>query len=353
MLVRYTELSFKISGNFGNPSLFTSVCPLHCQTFYSLNYFMSIPPLPVIHSISISRLIPKLYKRDLLNQNMGKGRKPRRHFVLQQPYRETADNVYSSIQRNFLTDIGALEENRRVRALQTLSSIYYTNHDNHEALSKLASLDILSKVCIRLLDSSISVRCEAVKTVRNLCLCQEDSVLKAVFETGIYRTIVTLFVDSATALASTEYIELLLETLCNFVSGYEIGSKEFVSLYQPLQLCASIASQDHLPISLRSVAANFLLISTDCNKEISLQLCRERKHLDEIFDIVNRNLSTISTSADQLETKLFCLRCCGILINVYASREDFSNDILTICHMIQVVDILHISILPDLEVLRY
>jgi hypothetical protein len=200
---------------------------------------------------------------------MGKAKsaKKGRQLLNNEPTPKPGSNSVNALE----ADLASLEEAKRHKACMLLADLYAFNISNKFSLDTLTSANILSKLSMRLVDTSDKVRVEGASALKNLSECKDSSIIKKLINLGVVRSAVTLCVEALTggALSNPEtvcFAENLLHTLANAISGNSATINEITSTHAEFISGLFSMINTNAPADIISAAANLLIIiTTNCN----------------------------------------------------------------------------------------
>ena len=196
---------------------------------------------------------------------MGKSKKSRRNFR-ENPSTSTSSNRGEHLQgdaRSILSDITSFEEKRRLKACRLLSTVYSINSHNVTALERLTSAEILSKLSMRLVDSSADVKYEAVGAVRNIAVARFPHICLKILECGALDIIITLTAECLRQGENPAMCNQLLSCLANLVSSHEdIAIKFSLQSASLIPSLLQIISRD-TDENVKLAAANLMCVASD------------------------------------------------------------------------------------------
>ena len=277
-------------------------------------------------------------------------------------------------------DLASLEEGKRQKACMLLADLYNFNISNKFSLDTLTSANILSKLSMRLVDTSDKVRVQASSALKNLSESKDSAIIKRLASLGIIRSVVTLCVEAGWTNADlVEFLENLLHTLanalfCNPSTMNEILSAngEFVS-----NLVAFITAS--VPSNIASAVANLLIIIA--TKGHTSQILGTdstsvyyRTRLDGIWDFIEslnnlkgasleeisglglftlqmdsaRTGKTYGTDSEEHERYLFQINvlmseCIEFVVGVY-THADLTVELAQVCRLPRALQLLHLEL---------
>lgn len=130
------------------------------------------------------------------------------------------------------TDLGSLDCQKRERACVILGNILANYSSNLQSFSHLCTADLLGKLCMRLVDSSPTVRLHAAGAVRNMTSSKFPVIAQRMIDAGIIATMITLVTETITTPPSSSgdsYAEQLVTAISNLWSLSSLCPSRLIS----------------------------------------------------------------------------------------------------------------------------
>jgi tRNA A37 threonylcarbamoyladenosine synthetase subunit TsaC/SUA5/YrdC len=117
-------------------------------------------------------------------------------------------------------DLGSLDGQKRERACVILGNILANYSSNFQYFNHLCTTDLLGKLCMRLVDSSHTVRLHAAGAVRNMTSSKFPVIAQRMIDAGIISTMITLVNEciATPSVAASSYAEQLVTAISNLWS---------------------------------------------------------------------------------------------------------------------------------------
>jgi hypothetical protein len=181
--------------------------------------------------------------------------------LTQRPQKTPANSVNA-----LEADLASLDESKRQKACMLLADLYSFNISNKISLETLTSSNILSKLSMRLVDSSEKVRVEGASALKNLSESKDSAIIKRLISLGILRSAVSLCVETLSAtshtITSVAFAESLLHTLANAISCNSGAINEVLSTNADFVSGLFGMINTNTPADIVSAVANLLIIVT-------------------------------------------------------------------------------------------
>lgn len=246
-----------------------------------------------------------------------KARKQRQNFRTNPLSKRSQDHKIDQVDTHkILDDMSSLDESRRFSSCRLFSNIVGTNCRNESSMTKLTSPEVMAKLNIRLVDSSLRVRSEAIGIVRNFALSSYSFVTSRILECGVIDIMLSYASEILSSSGNVPLKIQLLSCFSNLASSNEIYFHHFVTSSETL-LAASIRSFSG-PLELRIAAINFLLILTDRNREIADKIVEYGLTTALLEQMAAINLPSVINVEALSELTLFLvgLKSLGAFLNV-------------------------------------
>lgn len=277
-------------------------------------------------------------------------------------------------------DLASLEEGKRQKACMLLADLYRFNVSNKFSLDTLTSSNILSKLSMRLVDTSDKVRVQASSALKNLSESKDAAIIHRLISMGIIRSSVTLFIESVTnanwsSADGVEYAENLLHTLANAVSCNENAIGDIVSTNAAFLSNIITLINVTVPASIISAVANLLIIIASHSTTVQIldgnpSSAAYQSRLDSIWSFIEllasykssgahdmstlgifagssaaKNKNSALIDADTREQQLFQLKvlmieCLEVVIGVYTSAAN-SSSLASVCRIGRALQLLN------------
>ena len=239
---------------------------------------------------------------------MGKAKsaKKSRQQTSNQPTPKAGSNSITALE----ADLASLEEGKRQKACMLLADLYAFNISNKYSLEALTSSNILSKLSMRLVDTSVKVRIEGASALKNLSESKNEAIIKRLISLGIIRSAVTLCVEVFTGSNlnnpdSISFVENLLHTLANAISCCDTTMNEIISTNKEFLSGLFTMINTNISIDIISAVVNLLIIVTsNCHNtiitgnETSLSIYQTR--MEQIWSFIELLNNMKNASIDEI-----------------------------------------------------
>ena len=286
-------------------------------------------------------------------------------------------------------DLASLEEGKRQKACMLLADLYQFNISNKFSLDTLTSANILSKLSMRLVDTSDKVRVQASSALKNLSESKDAAIVKRLVSLGIVRSVVTLFTD-ASASASwsnadvVEFVENLLHTVANALSCNAAAMNEILSTNADFIVILTNLINASIPSNVVSAVANLLIIVAG-NGHADLILSNDasstfyRTRLDGLWnfiealntlkgaalsDITNLGLFSLQVSTSRasktcgsdseeyeryaFQVNVLISECLEVVISLYTHAK-LTAELAQVCRLPRALQLLHLELHSSLN----
>lgn len=264
---------------------------------------------------------------------MGKSKRSRRNFrddPLPKPNTAPNHDVSGSA-RSIVTDLNSLDEKRRLKACRLLSALYNMNSHNLSTLEKITSPDILSKLCMRLADSSSDVRFEAIGAVRNIAVSKFKIIGQRVLGCGLLEIITSLCIENLTSMSNVPICIQSIECLSNLVSSDEdIASKFSIQSSSLVPLIVATLSRV-VSEEAENAVANLLIVITDNFESV----CNEILKCNGVEVLLQRGLSVADPQFAPMTivSSSICLKCLSAVVNICSCVMSRAPDLVGSCRL--------------------
>lgn len=286
-------------------------------------------------------------------------------------------------------DLASLEEGKRQKACMLLADLYNFNISNKFSLDTLTSANILSKLSMRLVDTSDKVRVQASSALKNLSESKDAAIIKRLVSLGVIRSVVTLCTESAAAASWTsaevvEFVENLLHTLANALSCNAVAMNEVLSTNADFVNHLTNLIDATVPSTVASAVANLLIIVAGNGHAAQIlgtdpSSAFYRTRLDGVWNFIealnslkgaplqdisglglfalqihaSRADKSVGTEAEEQERYAFQINvlmseCLELVISVYTHAQ-LSAELATVCRLPRALQLLHLELHSSLN----
>lgn len=237
---------------------------------------------------------------------------------VQQAMRSTA---MTNDAKSIYVDLVSLDEKRRQRACQLLSSIYDRNANNFNAINKMTTPEILSKLCMRLVDSSTPIRVDALRAVTGVAMCQHPELIGRMMECGIIDIVMSLTTETCTTMSDEKYLVELLSCLASIIAATDVYAMKVLSDCQSLlEAIKRQLQSDGCSSTLRLAILNLLFVCTDNFPEMCAKVQQSglAEHVSSMAKLAHRKAySANSLVPSQMKSAVIDFKYMGIAFNIY------------------------------------
>ncbi len=270
-----------------------------------------------------------------------------------------------------------------------LADLYQFNISNKFSLDTLTSANILSKLSMRLVDTSDKVRVQASSALKNLSESKDAAIVKRLGSLGIVRSVITLFTD-ASASASwsnadvVEFVENILHTVANALSCNAATMNEILSTNADFVVILTNLINASIPSNVVSAVANLLIIVAS-NGHADLILSNDasstfyRTRLDGLWNFIealntlkgaalsditslglfslqlstSRATKTCGSESEEYERYAFQINvliseCLEVVISLYTHAQ-LTAELAQVCRLPRALQLLHLELHSSLN----
>jgi hypothetical protein len=191
-------------------------------------------------------------------------------------------------------DLASIQENKRIEACTILSELFTFNKSNPLALEKLTSKNILSKIQMRLVDSSDEVRFRAAFAIKALSETEHIEIHKRLYNIGLFKSAISLSIEkNSLAIHNGDYVSELLTIVTNILINLPTSLNAVTSnAIFSSQLIYFIINFPHTDIMYTSMNLLNTLSSMDIN--IASEIIALIEEIKKIWNLTELSLLKIN-----------------------------------------------------------
>lgn len=284
---------------------------------------------------------------------MGKAKKTKHQSRGHQPY-NTSDSAsqQGSARKTYFVDLLSLDDGKRFRAVKLLCSLYSVNASNKNMLEKIADAETLARLSMRLVDSYLPIRVEAIGALFNLTSGNVLEVVQRIVDAGIFRTITSLLAEVRIGAEACDdmtnmFVMRTLNCVSNLICNSEACLQELLRSTTILrQQVMEILMADSQALTMRQAAANLLMVASDANRP-ACEYLLQSGCCEALATVIRQSL--YGAQSNSLDSCLLGLRSCGVLVNIFSSLYT-QEDMFTRCCIGDILLRLSAFTQPDIEV---
>mmetsp|Transcript_15322 Transcript_15322/g.23072 ORF Transcript_15322/g.23072 Transcript_15322/m.23072 type:complete len:746 (-) Transcript_15322:81-2318(-) len=219
---------------------------------------------------------------------------------------------------NIYIDISSMDSKKREKACILLANIFLLESSNYHAYERMSNMEILGKLCIRLIDNVPIVRLHAAGAVRNMASCRTTTVSRRMVDAGIMGTLMSLVNEHICVPitdTSAPYLEQLVAAISNLCASCELAIDEILSKQFLSVLINALQLTSHVP-SLKASVACCLYTCTDSH----MASCEALYALPDAMGSLIRAATEVAGENIGGHDRLAQLYSVGTLSNVYMSH---------------------------------
>jgi hypothetical protein len=220
-----------------------------------------------------------------------------------------------------------------------LSDLYVFNKSNKSSLATLASSQILSKLSMRLVDSSNNVRIQAALALHSLSDCSDSDVITRIVNVGLFRAAISLSMEFASlGINNGDFAEQLFFSIANIIPlcnnaaqeltrcGVEFSSYllSLISTSGPWNIVCAVANLLSVITNVKSTSAAGISAFVD----VDALTTRVWAFMVEIQSYDASRLAAVQLT----NPGVVLVQCAEVLCNVFMSCT-FSPALAEKCHV--------------------
>lgn len=253
---------------------------------------------------------------------------------------------------SYQSDLHSTDESTICKALRILGNLVAINITNSAIMKTLLKPDVFLLLRNKLANSTNRVLLEVILVLKNITSSDDNDVHSRIIEANIFDILLTKFMDknNFSSIEGLDRLEGISFCICNMASHSDSNLNRILDIPNFLETVYSILFQTNMRLTLKLVVSNLILIITDFN-ELACSKLASTNSIDKLFELASGSdqLSRDSNiNGNIFEYRLFYLRCCGIIVNIYCSL--FENvEISKLCRIQEVLSILFHYLEPDIS----
>jgi hypothetical protein len=249
-------------------------------------------------------------------------------------------------QNSIYTDLSSLDDTKRIRACKLLNNMLVNNVDNSKLLNALTTPEILSKLAMRLTDSSRAVQYEAVGAVRNLAVAASPEIVKKLVDCGILNIVLTLATDHLASIGATnsELCVQLVGCIANLLAADETCASALAVRGDTLVPAVLRVFQEGYSIELELAIVNLILTASDGFGDLVVSLAKHSAHDVLLTKLGRFNFHDSGVSSLQLSRALVGVKSIGSLVNMCITKGSHQEELLSRCGSVIIRELMNYTV---------
>jgi hypothetical protein len=255
------------------------------------------------------------------------------------------------------TDLISIEDSKRLLACKILSEIYYLNSSNFTVLDRMAHIEILKNLMMRLVDVSEQVIFEALCAMTNLFECNYTVIFQRAYDCGLIELLISMtneLFESNNSISREDICCQLIQCDINIIlmnSEYSnlLFSKR--SSYEKTSDTLDLTVNQmiyHPSKQLQSIILELLCLSTENNKTLCLEIMK-RNGITILSSILTNHFDCIThnPAVTDITDLLRSITCLSILMNLHINNVIKITDVWDVTMLSNIVSFIMNFFQPD------